>query len=277
MSIVRKTLAAMTCGMGATLCALPSLAAKADYPNKTVQVYVDFAAGDPTNVVARMLADDLPKKLVGRSSLTIKWGRVMNSYGQLAQEGRFRGLHAVGANGTLSILPVVKKGLAHKLLTDFTSITVDQFPYYPVVPKDSKFNSYEDLIKAGSSPGGGLTFGFVGLGSANHPADEWFSKSAGMNATHIPYKGDSVVLNDLITNRFNFAFLAGSVAIPQVDAKNLWTLGSASLSPDIGLENVPVLGKGFLPRFSAEPWNGLLGPGGPSKEIVSRLNTASTK
>ncbi|WP_144630210.1 Bug family tripartite tricarboxylate transporter substrate binding protein [Bordetella genomosp. 13] len=274
MRIARKALAAATLGL-ATLFAGVSARA-ADYPSRTVTIYVGFAAGGPTDVVARLLADGLSKKFGQSFVVENRPGASGELAANLLKKAAPDGYTLMaGANGTLAILPVVKKSLAYKPLVDFTPIApIARFPYYLVVSKDSAFASYQDLIEAGRKPGDGLTFGSAGPGSANHLAGEWFSKTAEINATHVPYKGDAAVLSDLISNRVDFAFLAGSIVIPQAQSKNLRILGSSASSPDIGLQGHPILGQGSLPGFSAEPWNGLLGPAGLPEDIVSKLNAA---
>lgn len=272
----KRSIAALALGAGLSLCMLPSLAAGTEYPSKTVTVYVGFAAGGPTDVVARMLAEGLSKKLGQAFIVENRVGASGELAANLLKKAAPDGYTLmVGANGTLSILPVVKKELAYKPLVDFTPVApVARFPYYLVVSKDSALHSYKDLVDQGRRRGAGLTFGSAGPGSANHLAREWFSKAAEIDAVHVPYKGDAAVLNDLIANRLSFAFLAGNVVKPQVEAGNLRILASASTSAGAEPSNIPVLGTGLLRGFSAEPWNGLLGPAGLPKEIVGKLNRA---
>jgi len=277
MKIVKKALAAAAFGFASMLAAVPGHGA--EYPSKAVTIYVGFAAGGPTDVVARLLAEGLTKKLGQPFIVENRPGASGELAANLLKKAAPDGYTLmVGANGTLSILPAVKKGLGYKPLTDFTPIApVARFPYYLVTSKDSTLASYQDLIQQGRKPGKGMSFGSAGPGSANHLAGEWFSKKAGINATHIAYKGDAAVLSDLIANRIDFAFLAGSLVIPQAQSKNLRILGSSASSPEIGRQGIAVVGKEFLPGFSAEPWNGLLGPAGLPKDIVSKLNSAANE
>lgn len=276
MAIFKKLTSVAACVLGTGLFAPSSNAGASAYPDKPVTIYVGFAAGGPTDVVARLLAEGLTHKF--RQSVVIE--NRPGASGELAANLLKKATPdgytlMIGANGTLSILPEVRKTIQYQPLRDFVPIApVARFPYYLAVSKESTFSTYDDLVKYGRSHAKGLTFGSAGPGSANHLAGEWFAKAAGMDAIHVPYKGDAAALNDLIANRVDFAFLAGSVVIPQVEADKIRLIASASSSPDIGLQGIPVLGRDELPGFTAEPWNGLLGPAGLPSDIVQILNAA---
>ncbi|ARP80686.1 ABC transporter substrate-binding protein [Bordetella genomosp. 8] len=274
MTIIDKLCATLALGVAAALAA--GHACAADYPVRATTIYVGFAAGGPTDVVARLLAEGLSRKLGQPFVVENRPGASGELAANLVKKAAPDGYTLmVGANGTLAILPVVKKGLGYEPLHDFTPIApVARFPYYLVVSNQSRFRSYGDLIETGRKPAENLTFGSAGPGSANHLAGVWFSKAAGIASTHVPYKGDAAVLSDLIAGRVDFAFLAGSIVIPQVDSKNLRMLASASSSADIGLPGLPILGQGPLAGYSAEPWNGLLGPAGMPESVVRTLNAA---
>ncbi|WP_223851277.1 MULTISPECIES: Bug family tripartite tricarboxylate transporter substrate binding protein [Cupriavidus] len=274
MERIRKALAAAIFAMASMLAATSAPAA--EYPARAVTVYVGFAAGGPTDAVARLLAEGLTRKFGQPFVIDNRPGASGELAANLLKKAAPDGYTLmVGANGTLAILPAVKKGLGYNPLVDFTSIApVARFPYYLVVSRDSTLTSYQDLVQAGRTPGKGLTFGSAGPGSANHLAGEWFSKKAGIHATHVAYKGDAAALSDLIANRIDFAFLAGSLVLAQAQSKNLRILGSSASSADVGRPGIPVLGSASLPGFSAEPWNGLLGPAGLPRDIVGKLNAA---
>ena len=118
-----------------------------------------------------------------------------------------------------------------------------------------------------------MSFGSAGNGAVNHLAGEWFKHEAKLDAVHVPYRSDAAVVTDLIAGRLDFAFLAGTVALPQVKSGKMRMLASASAKPGLGGEGVPTLGTRFK-GFATEPWNGLMAPAGLPQPIVTKLNAA---
>ena len=262
--------------LGSTGLLAAPLALAAGYPTKPVTIYVGFAAGGPTDVVARIVADKLGQKLGQSFIIENRAGASGAVAAALVKKAPADGYTLmIGSSSTLSILPHVQKGLQYDAIKDFTPIgLVASYPYYLVVPASSNFRKYDDLIAYGREKDKRLSYASAGNGAVNHLAGEWFKSETRINALHVPYKGDSAAVSDLIAGRVDFAFLAGVVAIPQDAAGKMRILASAGSSPDKSLKGTLVIGQDKLPGFSAEPWNGLMGPAGIAPDIVARLNTA---
>lgn len=277
MTIQRRKILSTTAGiLGACALGVSTLASAAGYPEKPVTIYVGFSAGGPTDIVARVLAEKLTQKF-GQSFIIDNRvgasGAVAANQVKKANPDGYTLM--IGSSSTLSIIPFVQKGVQYDAIKDFTPIgLVASYPYYLVVPPDSKFKTYDELVAFGRQKDQQLTYASAGNGAVNHLAGEWFKGDTGINSLHVPYKGDSAAITDLVAGRVDFAFLAGVVAIPQVTAGKLRILASASSSPDKGPKNTLVLGQQKLPGFSAEPWNGLMGPAGLPADVVTKLNAA---
>ena len=260
----------------ATGLAFSTLASAAGYPEKPVTITVGFSAGGPTDIVARILAERLTQKFGQSFIIDNKAGAsgavAANQVKKAAPDGYTL---MIGSSSTLSIIPYVQKGVQFDPIKDFTPIgLVASYPYYLTVPPDSKFKTYDDLVQFARQKGNQLTYASAGNGAINHLAGEWFKSDTGINALHVPYKGDSAAVIDLAAGRVDLAFLAGVVAIPQVQAGKLRILASASSAPEKGLKGTPVIGQTKLPGFAAEPWNGLMGPAGLPADVVTKLNSA---
>ncbi|QNP48894.1 Bug family tripartite tricarboxylate transporter substrate binding protein [Diaphorobacter aerolatus] len=273
MNITRRTLAhavAIAAMTGA------SLATAAGYPEKPVTIMVGFSAGGPTDVVARVLAEKLSQKFGQSFIIDNKAGASGAVAANLVKKAAPDGYTLmIGSSSTLSIIPFVQKGVQYDSLKDFTPIAlVASYPYYLTVPPNSRFKTYDELVAFARQKDNQLTYASAGNGAVNHLAGEWFRNETGINALHVPYKGDSAAITDLVAGRVDFAFLAGVVAIPQVQAGKLRILASASSEADKGLKDTLVIGQQKLPGFAAEPWNGLMGPAGLPADVVSKLNTA---
>src|SRR3546814_563574 len=227
--------AAAACVAAAAL-SVSSFAFAADYPQKPVTVYIGFSAGGPTDTVGRLLADKLSQKLGQTFVVENKVGASGVVAANLVKKAEPDGYTLMlGSSSTLSIIPHVQKSVQYDALKDFTSIAlVASYPYYLAVPADSQFKTFDDLIAYGRDKSHQLSYASAGTGAVNHLAGEWLKEETGINALHVPYKGDSAAMPDLISGRVDYALLAGIVALPQVEAGKLRVLASASSSPDTG-------------------------------------------
>lgn len=268
-AFLRRALAA-----GAALAAAGALAA--GYPDRPVTIHVGFSAGGPTDIVARVLAEKLTQKFGQSFIVDNRPGASGAVAANLVRKAAPDGYTLmIGSSSTLSIIPAIHKGTQYDAIKDFTSIAlVASYPYYLAVPAASRFRTYGDLIAYGRQKDHQLTYASAGNGAVNHLAGEWFKSGARIHALHVPYKGDSAAVGDLIAGRVDFAFLAGVVALPQAQAGKLRILASASASPDRGSPGIAVIGQKEFPGFAAEPWNGLMGPAGMPPDVVRTLNAA---
>jgi len=245
------------------------------YPNRPVTIVVGFTAGGPTDAVARILAEQLSVKFGQTFLVDNKPGAGASIAALLVKKAKPDGYTLMFAsNGALTINPQIER-LAYDPIRDFTPIgLVASYPYFLVTSSASSIHTLDDLLKKGRDPGSNLNFASAGVGVLNHLAGEWFTHEAQIHARHIPYKGDSATITDLIAGRVDFAFLAGAAAFPQVKADKLRVLASASATPGRGGLDVITLGESRFKGFVAEPWNGLMGPADLSPQIVAKLNAA---
>lgn len=272
-----KAVKALVAVAAAVTFAVPAITHAADnYPNRPVSLVIGFTAGGPTDVIGRLLAESLgntlgqPFVVENRPGAS---GSVAASQVRRAAPDGYTLM--LGSSSTLSIIPHIQKDVPYDPVADFTPIAlVASYPYFLVVPAESDYNTYDDLIKAGQDGGKELNFASAGIGAVNHLAAEWFSAETNINALHIPYKGDSAAIADLIANRVDFAFIAGAAALPHVQNNRLRILASASAVSGRGGENVLTIGEDEIEGFDAEPWNGLMAPAGLDPQIQEKLNAA---
>lgn len=257
--------------------ALPRVSlAQTSYPTKPVTLIIGFSAGGPTDAVGRILAEHLSRKLGQRFIADNRAGANGGIAAQLVKAAAPDGYTLMlGSSGTLAISPHLDDKLGYDPVRDFTPIAlVASYPYFLVVPADSPTTSVRDLVQRAKAANPKLSYASAGNGSVNHLAGEWFKSVAGFDAVHVPYKGDSAALADLMQGRVDFAFISGVVASPQVKGGRLKALAVASALPGKGGPGVPTMIESGIPDFSAEPWNGVMGPAGVPPEIVRKLNEA---
>ncbi|WP_333904694.1 tripartite tricarboxylate transporter substrate binding protein, partial [Achromobacter insolitus] len=217
--------------------ALPAFAAAigfnsaaADYPTKPVTLVIGFTAGGPTDAVGRYLA----RKLEAELGQTVVVENRAGANGVVAVQAVKRAAAdgytlMLGSSGTLSIEPVYKQKVDYQVLKDFQPIAlVASYPYLLVVPSGSPFNTVQELIAGARKKPGTLTFASAGSGAVNHLAGEWFKSAAKLDITHVPYKGDSAAIADLVAGRVDMAFLSAIAAMPQVQAGKMRALAIAS-------------------------------------------------
>jgi len=266
--------------------ALPALAAislnaaAADYPVKPVTLVIGFTAGGPTDAVGRYLA----RKLEAELGQTVVVENRAGANGVVAVQSVKRAAAdgytlMLGSSGTLSIEPVYKQKVDYQVLQDFQPVAlVASYPYLLVVPAGSPFNSVQELIAGARKTPGALTFASAGSGAVNHLAGEWFKSATKVDITHVPYKGDSAAIADLVAGRVDMAFLSAIAAMPQVQAGKLRALAIASAQPSSVAPGIPTVAQAAdIPGFTAEPWNGVLAPAGLPPAVTQRLNAAINK
>ncbi len=267
--------------------ALPALAAAisfnsaaADYPAKPVTLVIGFTAGGPTDAVGRYLA----RKLEAELGQTVVVENRAGANGVVAVQSVKRAAAdgytlMLGSSGTLSIEPVYKQKVDYQVLKDFQPVAlVASYPYLLVVPSGSSFNTVQELIAGARQKPGTLTFASAGSGAVNHLAGEWFKSASKVDITHVPYKGDSAAIADLVAGRVDMAFLSAIAAMPQVQAGKLRALAIASPQPSPVAPGVPTVAQAAgIPGFTAEPWNGVLAPAGLPPDLTQRLNAAVNK
>ena len=262
------------------LAALSLNAAAADYPVKPVTLVIGFTAGGPTDAVGRYLARQLEAELGQTIVVENRAGAngvvAVQSVKRAAADGYTLML---GSSGTLSIEPVYKQKVDYQVLKDFQPVAlVASYPYLLVVPANSPFKSVEELIAGARKTPGALTFASAGSGAVNHLAGEWFKSASKVDITHVPYKGDSAAIADLVAGRVDMAFLSAIAAMPQVQAGKMRALAVASAQPSAVAPGIPTVAQAAgIPGFSAEPWNGVLAPAGLPPDVTRRLNAAINK
>ncbi|ALM82695.1 tripartite tricarboxylate transporter substrate binding protein [Bordetella sp. N] len=268
-------------GSGCLCAALATAPAMgASYPDKPITLLIGFTAGGPTDAVGRYLARQLETEL----HQTVIVENRAGANGVVAVQAERRApadgyTLMLGSSGTLSIEPVYKKRVDYDVMRDFQPVAlVAGYPYLLVVPAGSPYQDIPALIAGARAKPGTLSFASAGSGAVNHLAGEWFRSAVHIDITHVPYKGDSAAIADLVAGRVDMAFLSAIAAMPQVKAGKMRALGIATAQPSDIVPGVPTVAQAAgIPGFTAEPWNGILAPKGLDPAITQRLNTAVNK
>jgi len=275
---VRKAwIASIVIGLPVLL-SIAAPAAAETYPDHSISLVLGFAAGGPTDVVARILANDLSKELgqavvvenrVGADGLlALNWVKRSKPDGYTLM---------FGSNGALTMQPAYKKNVDYDVLRDFTPISLTaSFPYLLSVSASSPYHTLNDLLSVAKQKT--LTFASAGNGSANHLAAEWLMSAKTLKLTHIPYKGDAPALVEVLSGRVDMGFFSGVTVKSHIDTGKLRVLAVSSSKPLPSHPEAPTIAQAAdIPGFSVEAWNGVLAPAGLPKDRLMKLNTAINK
>lgn len=260
--------------------ALTSLTAHAQaWPARTLTWIVPFAAGGPTDAMARDIADKVSKQ-IGQQII------IENAAGAGGTIGAGKAAKAtpdgytflVGHLGYMAAAPSLYKKLTYDPAKDFDPVF--RFPDTPLVllvPKSSPFKTVDDLIAHARKNPGKLNFGNAGAGSTSHLIAALFESKAGIDTVSVPYKGAAPALNDLIAGQVDAMFDQSNTALPQVGGGRLTAIALTSKTPMAQYPGVPPLADKAIPGFEAATWYGLYAPKGTPKDVIARLHQAYLK
>jgi len=245
-----------------------------DYPTKTVTVVVPFAAGGNTDTFGRLVAEELDKRLGQRFIVENKPGAGGNiGLGDLARskpDGYTIGMGTVSSN---AINQTLYKNLPYDREKGFAPISlIASLPNVLVVNPDKiKANTVEELVAFLKTEPGKHTYASSGVGTSIHLAGELLATKTGIKITHVPYKGSSQAILDVVAGHVDMMFDNIPTAAQQVKAGKVKALAVTSLEKANLLADVPTMAS-VIPGFEATSWHGLFAPPGTPPEIVEKLS-----
>lgn len=267
------------CCTAVLLCAIALPAASQPYPAKPVRFVVPFAAGGPTDILARLIAQKLGEALGVSVVVDIRAGAGGTIGTELVAKSPPDGYTLLmGATSTHSIGPSLYARIGYDPIKDFAPVTlVANTPSLLAVHPALPVRSVKDLIALAKSRPGQLSYASAGNGSNNHLAGVLFSKMAGVNMVHIPYKGSGQALVDVIAGQVPLMFNNTASIMPFVRSGKLRAIALASAARSPLLPELPTIAETGLPGFEVRSWHGVFAPAGAPREITARLNAEIVK
>jgi len=247
----------------------------ADYPSRTIRIVVPLAAGGNVDLVARALADRLAKTL-GQPVLVENRPGASSLVGtQFVAKSPADGYTLLAMANTFATVPLVVPNPGYDPLKDFTGITLTCLvPQVIIVNPALPAQSVRELIALAKAQPGRISYGTSGNGSTDHMAAELLNRQASVTMLHVPYKGNSQALVDLIGGQIAMMFDQVSTSAPQVKAGKVRALAVTSLKRSPLLPEVPTVDESGVPGYEDITFNGLVAPAGTAREILVRLNRA---
>lgn len=243
----------------------------ASWPTRPIRFIVPYAAGGPTDVAARILAETLSQRLpqhVVVENITGAGTVVGTTRAAAAKDGHSFLIatvaHAVNA--------VLYANLTFDPVKDFRSVALmGTVPQIVLVRKTFAGSSLADLLAAARAKPGGLTYGSAGIGSAQHLAAELVANLAKVSLVHVPYRGSGPAVTDLIGGQLDLVIDSAATALTQVKGGTLRALAVTTKERLPALPDLPTVAE-TLPGYEAYTWNALLAPAGTSPEILAGMN-----
>ncbi len=259
--------------------AVSSAAHAADFPSKkTITIVVGFVPGGAADMAARLVAAKLGENLGEKVVVENKAGAGGNIAHKLVADSPADGtVLLLGSIGPLTISPHLMK-LPYDPFKDLAPISGGvYFPSILVVNKGLGIQSLAQFAELARSKPGEVTFASTGPGSASHLTGELFAYRAGVQMTHVPYKGGAQIMVDLIGERVSGYFAAPPTALPQIEAGKIVPLATTGLSRPDYMKGVPTVAEAGYPEFEALNWYGFVAPGGTPAPILDRWNEEIVK
>lgn len=245
------------------------------FPNKVITMIVPFAAGGPTDTVARLIGGPMTKTLgqqvivenVGGAGGTIAAGRVANAN----PDGYTILIHHIG----MSTAPALYRKLRYKPTADFAPIgLINEVPMTMVARNDFPAKDLKELIAYVKKNKDKVTYANAGLGAASHLCGMLFMSAIQTDLVTVPYKGTAPAMNDLLGGQVDFMCDQTTNTTSQIKAKKIKVYAVTTKERVASLKDVPTAQEAGLPNFEVSVWHGLYAPKGTPKPVVDRLTKA---
>ena len=257
----------------AALLLLPCLALAQAYPSRPVRIIVPYPPGGATDVMARIIAQKLNESWPQSAVVENKPGASGTVGSEIVVKSAADGYTLLLQGTQHAINLSLHKQLPYDTLRDFVPVAyVASAPFLLVVHPSVTANSVAELIAYIKAKPGGLNYGSSGVGGGAHLAGEIFKTSAGVQLTHIPYKGAAPAMADLLGGQVPMVFDPIPTAITQVRSGRIKALAITSAKRSALMPELPTVAESGLPGFDVSAWFGLYAPVATPKDIVAKLN-----
>jgi tripartite-type tricarboxylate transporter receptor subunit TctC len=260
-------------GCGGALVVLTALPARADaYPSQTVKLVVPYPAGGTTDLLGRMVAEELQSGLGGAVIVENKPGAATTiGAEQVARAAPDGYTLLLATSTTLAINKTLYRNLPYDPVKDFTPIAlVAGVPFALIVnPMIPAKTLSEFIAYAKSKPG--LAYGSAGNGSPHHLGAEMLRSAAGIDIRHVPYRGSVPAMLDVIAGHIPFMVVDLQPALQQIKEGKLRVLGVTTSKRVAAAPDIPTIAEGGLPGYELVAWQGIVAPAGTPRPIVDAL------
>ena len=244
------------------------------YPNQPIRLVIPFAAGGPSDVLARGFSQKLGESLGQPIIIDNKPGAGTNLAAEFVAKSKADGYTIfLMMVGTQAINETLYKKLSYNTIKDFSPISLVASSSLMLVANPSvPVKSVADLIAYSKTNPGKINFGSSGTGTPLHLGGELFNVQAGTTLNHVPYKGAAPALTDVLGGQIQTAMVGTPAALPFVKTGKLTAIGVTSLKRSSNAPEIPAIAE-TLPKFEVELVYAMVAPAGTPKDIINKLNS----
>jgi tripartite-type tricarboxylate transporter receptor subunit TctC len=244
------------------------------YPNQPIRLVIPFAAGGPSDVLARGFSQKLGESLGQPIIIDNKPGAGTNLAAEFVAKSKADGYTIfLMMVGTQAINETLYKKLSYNTIKDFSPISLVASSSLMLVANPSvPVKNVADLIAYSKANPGKINFGSSGTGTPLHLGGELFNVQAGTTLNHVPYKGAAPALTDVLGGQIQTAMVGTPAALPFVKTGKLTAIGVTSLKRSSNAPEIPAIAE-TLPKFEVELVYAMVAPAGTPKDIINKLNS----
>ena len=243
------------------------------FPAKPVRVVVPYPPGGPTDIVARVLFQQVAEATGQQFLIDNRAGAGGNIGAELVAKSPPDGYTVLIGTTAHAINMSLFKNLGYDVQKDLMPVSLlTQGPLVLVAHPQFPASSVKEVIELAKTKPGGLNFASSGNGQSTHLSAELFNTMAGIKMAHVPYKGSAPALTDVMSGQVDVMFDTTLSAMPFVKAGKLKALGLTSAVRSPSAPDVPTIAESGLPGYEVFAWNGVLVPTGTPKAIIQQLN-----
>ncbi len=250
-------------------------AAAQPFPGKTIRFLVGFAPGGSTDIVARLIAQEMGKNVGQQVIVDNRPGAGSAIAAELTAKAPPDG-HTIFActTGVFAIMPFLYSKLGYNHEKDLAPVTqTGSLPYIIVLHPSLPARNVKEFIALAKARPGQINFASSGVGTASHLSAEYLKNEAKLDLVHVPYKGTGNAMADLLAGQVVLMFDQPVSSMPHVQAGKLRVLGITSGRRFSTLKDIPTVAEQGLPGFEAISWSGVCAPGGTPKPVIDRLHS----
>ena len=243
-----------------------------DWPNRVVRFIVPFAAGGPTDIVARVVTEQLSNIWGQQAVIENRGGAGTNIGNEMVARSDPDGYTVLFATASLAVNRSLYRSLSYDPIADFAAVSlVSRFSLFMFVPNSLPTKSVMEFVAYAKAYPGKLTLASPGTGSTPHLAGELLKQMAGIEMTHVPYRGASPALNDLIPGRVDCYFGSGAL-LENMRSGQLRGLAVTGAKRDPVAPELPTIAEAGVPGYEVTSWHGLFVPARTPPEIVRKIS-----
>jgi len=275
-SKLSKGLAVATAIASAGLFTATAQAQASNYPDRPITLLVGFSPGGATDIIARLLASGLEEELGQPIVVENKPGAGSNIAAGEAASAAPDGYTLFMGTIAQTISPNIRSNLQYDTKRDFIPVIQTMAsPSILVVNPEVPVNTVEEYIAYAKANPGEITMASSGVGGSPHMALELMNIRSGIDTLHVPYKGASNAMNDVLAGVVSGGFKTATAAMPQIKAGNVRPLAIASTERIEQLPDLPTMAEAGVADFYVTSWNGIFVPTGTPSAIVDKISAAT--